>query len=270
MPTSPSSSSGTWWTEGNRKMLVTIVAIIAVAVAAVVWMLAKPDDLPFSELMTWLTPIIGGATSLFTGANLYEHHKKSSSQPSSPITLAVPFGLLLLLLLTATGCASGPKYPQLAQASLGASASVATAAKLEAARAERLTACVTAAALETALSSAEEALFAYVRDTPDTWALPGVEVDLRACSAIDVGDLSLLEPDSASRIRGTVEGLAPAAIVVTRAVLASTSLECPDLVIASAVLAYLEGATSPILAWLEDPGRPLSIPAVPVELSVCR
>ena len=85
-------------------MLVTIVAIIAVAVAAVVWMLTKPDDLPFSELMTWLTPIIGGATSLFTGANLYEHHKKSSSPSSSTITLAVPFGLLLLLLGLGPAC----------------------------------------------------------------------------------------------------------------------------------------------------------------------
>lgn len=87
----------TWWTEGNRKFLVTIAAIIAVAVVAVVWMVVQPEGLGFSDLMTWVAPLLGGGVSLFTGANLYEHKAKSNGTGGAL--------LLVLLAVALTGCA---------------------------------------------------------------------------------------------------------------------------------------------------------------------
>ncbi|MEL6178269.1 MAG: hypothetical protein AAFS10_04915 [Myxococcota bacterium] len=267
-PTTPTTqpASSSWWTEGNRKLLMTIAGLAAFAGVAITWLVVQPDNVTFEQLMIWTAPVLTGLTGMGVGGNVLEHrYKKSSSTSTSTMLL-----LSILLVVCVGGCSTPPRYPAVATASLAASTSVASAAKLEAARAERVVACVTAAALETAFASAGEALSIWMADTPDTWTLPGVEVDLQACEKIAGTNLSLLSTETAGQVRQTVDALAPAALAVTRAILTSSDLGCEDLVLASSVLAYVEGASGPILGWLDAPGSVLLVPSVVVDLSVCR
>lgn len=249
-------------------------AIPALATALAVGVVTAIQAFQGTDVLSWQTAwegLLAGAMAVLVHSQGSQVVKARKAKQTNTGGASAALLVLLASSMLWVGCSTtAPRYPQLASASLAASSSVAKAAKLEAARGERLTACVTAAALETSLSSAEIALIAYTDSGDDVWLLPGVAVELGPCAELRTEGLSLLSQETASQVRATVEGLAPGALVVTRAVLASSSLGCEDLVIASAVLTYLEGSVGPVLGWLEDPGSPLRIPAVEVNLETCR
>ena len=106
-----SETTTSWWTEGNRKLLMVCAALVAFAGVLIAWMAFQPEGLDFLTLVT----TVGGGISLITGSgvagNVLEHREKTKRMNGGGRGGGGGLGavgvvlLVLLLAMVLSGCA---------------------------------------------------------------------------------------------------------------------------------------------------------------------
>lgn len=262
-----------FWTEGSRKLIVSVTTILAFAAIAITLLIKEPEGVSIMEFLGWAGSLLLGGQGIFTTGNILEHRARSSAGPTNILgsSLAIPF---MLLLLVGVGCSTSSQqgsYLPILQGSLAASETLTTSAQAQAVQSRSLTACLASGALRGAIASASDALTVWSRAEPDSYTLPGVKVDVSPCAPIANQERfePLLSSEAAVEVRRYTEGLAPLALTVTRAAVVSSGLDCRERLVVLAVLSYLEGALPPVVEELVEPDGLVEIPAVKLELASC-
>lgn len=245
-------------------------AIPALATCIALGLVTAWQAIQGADAMSWQTVwngLLAGAAAVLMhsqGSQMLKAAKKAKA-----LDTTAKLGLVLLVALLLPGCGGQTSYLPILQSSLTASQALTRGAQTQAVESGSLTACLASGALSDAFSSASDALDAWAQAEPDTYTLPGFKVDVSPCGNLSEGFEPLLREEAAAKVRSYTEGLAPLALTVTRAAVASTGMDCRDQLLVLAVLGYLEGALRPVVDELTSPDGVLEIPAVELNLARC-
>lgn len=260
-----------WWTEGNRKFIIAIVTIIAIAAVLIGWMVLQPEGVTFTEVLIGLGGLLIGQGG-FNFANLREHRYKAQASPDV-INNVAKLSVVLLGILLLAGCSASSQssYIPLLSSTLKASQTPVELAQAEAVKSASLPGCYAAGALSAALETSSQALESWAAaESSQVLEIPGVSVDVSACVGLEPEGMAPWTLEAAEAgVAQYVEGLAPAAFVVARAVLGTSGLEGCDVAVVGGVLAYLEGALSPVVEELVSPDGVAEVPKFEVRLEGC-
>jgi len=182
-------------------------------------------------------------------------------------------GTIAALTLLLTGCAGTKEYLPIIDASLDGAKGVTEATKTVVVGQKDVVGCYVTSSLLTALESAQQVVATWTPTGGKKGLIPEVDVDLGTCHALLEEAGTPVEPlmpeDAETQVRALVGGLTPAIFAVTNAILSSSDVGCRDLVIARAVMDYINGAVQPVIDELVTPDGKMMIPAVAMDLSEC-
>lgn len=261
-----SEDNKTFWTEGNRKLIVSVTTILAFAAIAVTLLIKQPEGVGIMEFLMWAGGLLLGGQGIFTTGNVLEHRSKRDTTTStiSKTGLALPF-LLLLLALSLGGCASSPQPLPLLTASLAGAEIAAGGAQQQAVAADSVPGCYSASALQAAFGASAQAVGGWQEGL---LILPEVRVDLRACNGLQGGALS--EREWATAAVGWRDALAPPIVALAQRMIDDTAdVSCETREIAQAVLLYVSQASGEVLELLSSGSGVLVVEPVVVDVSVC-
>jgi len=175
------------------------------------------------------------------------------------------------LLLAGAGCkptrgtASPEDYFGLVQVAVQSGEIATMIGRNKAIEAKTFEGCVTSEVLLAALGSAGDAL--QVKATrSEVVFIPGFEVDLTECLALQEG------PPAPGSIEASqlVEPLVGVALMMGSYYANQLKLtDCKKGELALGVLAYLQGMSGPVAEEIANPDGKISIPALPIDLSMC-
>lgn len=98
--------SKTWWSEGNRKLIMVGVALVVFGAVVIAWMFAQPAGVTLGDLITWVGGVVSALTTLGVGGNVFEHALKANP-PTGKGDANMSATNTLLVLLAFSGLALG-------------------------------------------------------------------------------------------------------------------------------------------------------------------
>lgn len=179
------------------------------------------------------------------------------------------FVLALLLATLGTGCAGVKAYLPIINASLQGGKGVVVATKDHVVSQEDLIGCYVTSSLISAMDITQQTVDSWVGSPDGDRVIPGVDIDIAACHAMNPEVKPVVGPDVELRVNGLLKTVLPPVTSVLMAVLESNEVNCRDLAIVKGVLAYLNGAAPAIISELANPDGKMALPAVTLEFGGC-
>lgn len=102
----------TWWTEGNRKLVMTIAALFIFGAVVLGWLITQPEGVALTDLASWVGEVVLGILGIGVGGNVIEHVVKRAKGGGSGGGNISKVGIVLLFGVVAwmgSGCSSTPE-----------------------------------------------------------------------------------------------------------------------------------------------------------------
>lgn len=177
-------------------------------------------------------------------------------------------GALLALAVGSVGCkpskgtASPEDYYPLILVAMDSGKTAAMIGRNEFVNKENFAGCVSMEALMTGFDGAGDVLAGKMSDTV---TMPGFELDLAECMA-----LKPEQPQGNEEIAPLIEGVASVALSTAEFYAGKIkSTNCKKGTAALGAIAYIKGLVEPVAKQIAEPGGPLVIPSMTIDLAAC-
>lgn len=73
---SETTTATSWWTPGNRKLIIVGACVVGFVAVIITWMITQPAGVTLDDLATRVGGVLSALAGLFSTANLVEHKLK--------------------------------------------------------------------------------------------------------------------------------------------------------------------------------------------------